>query len=409
MKAVSLFILIISIVLIQRSAFSEKAKTIDELVSMYDIQPCAECHEKNYEEWKTSTMGNSVIDPRVLRGMRTFIRLAIDEEDSLARKDLTICLNCHVPQIKDAAPELVLHIGDLVLTAVESSDLDQREAAKKELSKLNLNCLGCHNLRATGFDTRPEKGTIYVPREINTFAHEEAGFRTVKSDLLNTSEFCAQCHHCPPNVPWEECPTIYTSYIDDFKHKGRKETCQDCHMPESGHEDGEHEGRHRSHKFLGPKNPEFLRSAALLNVTTRSTRYIDIYENKKMPAIVVTTELTNKAGHVIPHGCSIMPKTVLNVSVKDWNGKEIFSRQKEYTVNDLYFKGGKKVAMAEWDITATEHFNLGLKPNAPDKITYVIPVKGDAEFVDVEASFSYMYSRGKTFIIDKVVKHVVIE
>ena len=55
------------------NVFSKKADTIDELVAMYDITPCAECHEDKHDEWKTSTMGNSVIDPRVLRGWRTFI------------------------------------------------------------------------------------------------------------------------------------------------------------------------------------------------------------------------------------------------------------------------------------------------------------------------------------------------
>jgi hypothetical protein len=409
MKLISTVVFLVCFMFIPQHVYAGKASTIDELVSMYDITPCAECHEENYEEWKTSTMGNSLIDPRVLRGMRTFIRLAIDEEDSLKRKDLTICLDCHVPQIKDATPELVLHIGDLVLTAVESSDAAQREAATKELSKLNLNCWGCHNLRATGFDVTPEKGTIYVPRDINTQPHEEAGYKTVKSDLFKTSEFCARCHHCPPNVPWSECPTIYTSYMEDFIEHGRKETCQDCHMPVLEEEGDDNEGTHRLHKFLGPNNPEFLKTAATLTLKTRLTRYIDIYENKKMPAVVIQVKLVNNAGHVIPHGCAIMPKSVLDVRVKDQDNEEIFSKQKEYTVSDLYFKGGKQVSMAEWDVTATEHFNLGLNPFEPDSITYIIPVKDGTEYIDVTAGFNYHYTRDRTFNIDKAAKRVVIE
>ncbi len=104
-----------------------------------------------------------------------------------------------------------------------------------------------------------------------------------------------------------------------------------------------------------------------------------------------------------------MPKMALDVSVKDQDGKELFSRQKEYTVNDLYFKGGKKVTMAEWDVTATEHFDLGLKPNVPDINTFIIPLKIDTAFVDVEVSVVYLYARDKTFTMDKVVQKVVIE
>ncbi len=273
-------------------ALSKKAATIDELVEMYNIKSCAECHEDKYEEWKTSSMGNSVIDPRVLRGMRTFIRLALDVEKPLERKDLTICLNCHVPQIKDATPELVLHIGDLILTAVEDKDEAKKEAAKKELSKLNLNCLGCHNLKATGFNVQPKEKVLYGPAGIKDSPHKDIGFQTEKSDVMETPEFCAQCHHCPPDVPWNECPTLYTTYIEDFINKGRKDTCQMCHMP----------GKDHSHKFLGPNNLDFLKSSIKLNVNARPTRYVDIYENKKIPTIVVSINLVNNAGHVIPHG-----------------------------------------------------------------------------------------------------------
>ena len=165
MRLIISFILLLSTAVLPYPVFAEKAATIDELVKMYDIKPCAGCHADKYEDWKTSTMGNSVVDPRVLLGMRSFIRLAIDEEKALKREDLRICLNCHVPQIKDAAPELVVHIGDLILTAVEDKNEHTRDAAKKELSKLNINCLGCHNLKALGFNAQPKPETIYVPHD----------------------------------------------------------------------------------------------------------------------------------------------------------------------------------------------------------------------------------------------------
>lgn len=399
LKALLIVIIIVSPLFVHHSVFSKQAATIDELAEMFDIKRCAGCHADKYEEWKTSNMGNSVVDPRVLNGMRTFIRLTIEEEDTMGRKDLTICLDCHVPQIKDAAPELVLHIADLVLTAVEDKDVAKREGAKKELSKLNLNCLGCHNLKATGFNVKPEEKVIYGPDEVKNNPHASFGFLTKKSELLTTSEMCAQCHHCPPDVPWKECPTLYTSYIEDFIQKGRKETCQDCHMA----------GEKRSHKFFGPQDINYLKSAIDITVNARTTNYIDIYENKRMPVAVVQVFLTNKAGHVIPHGCVTMPKMSINIIIKDQDGGEIFTSQREFSVGDLYFKGGKQVAMAEWDVTAMERFDLGIKPIEPNAYTFIIPLKTNTKSLSVETEVKYLYTRDETFTIGKVIKKVSVE
>lgn len=292
MKSITFGILIFLSLLFVHPASAKQAETIDELAEMYSIDKCAACHEEQYNEWKTSSMGSSVIDPRVLRGWRTFIRLALDEEASLSRKDLRICLNCHIPQIKDGTDGLVENIAELVVTAVEHESPQEREGAINKLSKLNLNCLGCHNLRGTGFGSQPAENTIYVPDHIDASAHEAVGYKTVQTDLFTKSDFCAQCHHCPPEVPWEQCPTLYTTYIDDFVEHGRTETCQDCHML----------GKERSHKFFGPNNQEFLKSSISLSLEARLSRYIDIYENKKLPAVVITVRLANNAGHTIPHG-----------------------------------------------------------------------------------------------------------
>ncbi|MBI5741231.1 MAG: hypothetical protein HZA16_10985 [Nitrospirae bacterium] len=400
MRLTYVCILFLSIIIPAYPVSANKAATIDELVEMYNIEACAECHPEKHEDWKTSTMGNSVVDPRVLLGMRSFIRLAIDEEAALKMEDLTICLICHIPQIKVASPELVIHIGRLILTAVEDKDKLKREAAKKELSKLNLNCLGCHNLTATGFKIKPEEKVIYGPEGIKYNPHEGIGFRTKKSDLLSTPEFCAQCHHCPPDVPWKECPTLYTTYMEDFIGKGRKESCQDCHM----------KGEENIHKFSGPNDPDFLKSAITLTANARPTKYIDIDENKRIPVLALTIELKNNAGHVIPHGCAFTPKIVMDVTVEDGEGKaKIFSRQKEFTVGDLYFKGGKQVAMAEWDVTATEHFDLGIRPDEPDTSTYIIPVKEDTKSVDVQVTLKYLYSRDKILTVSQSAQKVVFE
>jgi hypothetical protein len=97
------------------------------------------------------------------------------------------------------------------------------------------------------------------------------------------------------------------------------------------------------------------------------------------------------------------------VTAKDQDGNVILSEQKEFHVGDLYFKGGKQVAMAEWDVTATEHFDLGLKALETETYTFIIPLKSDTTNVRVEAEFNYLYTRDKTLPVQKVIKEVVIE
>ncbi|MBI5409719.1 MAG: hypothetical protein HZA14_10175 [Nitrospirae bacterium] len=48
-------------------------------------------------------------------------------------------------------------------------------------------------------------------------------------------------------------------------------------------------------------DPDFLKSSVTLEVNARPTRYIDIYENAKLPAVVVQVRTVNHAGHEIPH------------------------------------------------------------------------------------------------------------
>ena len=104
-----------------------------------------------------------------------------------------------------------------------------------------------------------------------------------------------------------------------------------------------------------------------------------------------------------------MTKMVMDVTVRDEKGGELFSRQQEFSVSDLYFMGGKQVPMAEYDVTATEHFNFGLKPLVPDAYTYILPLQNVTEAVDVEVKVSYIYSQDRIFIMGKEVRKVIIE
>ncbi len=98
----------------------------------------------------------------------------------------------------------------------------------------------------------------------------------------------------------------------------------------------------------------------------------------------------------------------LDVTIKDQSGKVVFSREKEYTVGDYYF-GKKQVPLAEWDITAMEHIDLGLKPGKPDTNTFIVNLPDGTTAVDVEANLIYIYSTDeKPASIQKLTQHVNI-
>jgi hypothetical protein len=105
----------------------------------------------------------------------------------------------------------------------------------------------------------------------------------------------------------------------------------------------------------------------------------------------------------------MMTKMVMDVTVRDEKDDELFSRQQEFSVSDLYFMGGKQVPMAAYDVTATEHFNFGLKPLESDAYTYILPLQNVTEAVDVEVKVSYIYSLDRVFIMGKEVRKIIME
>lgn len=305
MRYLVLSIFIFSLILIPLYAYCDQAKTIDELVSMYDSSSCIECHEAISKEWENSKHANSVMDPNVLKTWRTFITQGLDYEGH-PREWLMGCLQCHVPQTKDASPELIKQIADMVVTVVDDKDAAKRDAAVKELSKLNINCLSCHTYVRVAHPFTPDvelkPKTIYTPKDNETAVenHKEANFNTVKSEAIRTSQFCAACHHgCPPEETSKTCPTQYTSYIEHYMgEKGGKETCQGCHMKEVEKE-GE---KWKSHAFLGSRDKSLFEKYIDININARPTTYIDHFEGERTPALVVDVEVVNNGGHGIPHG-----------------------------------------------------------------------------------------------------------
>ncbi len=289
-------ICILSLILIPLTAYSEQAKTIDELVTMYDSQKCTACHTDIHENWSKSWHAKSIIDPRTIRTFRTFLLSGADKLPGIKRSILRdMCLICHVPVATNASDELAEEIAGLIVTAVDDKDASKREAAEKQLAKLNINCLTCHGMDIAGPGGKFTPNTIYGPGDAKEPPHKDViGFNTVKSENMKKSEFCATCHHgCPPEMSSKECPTQWTVYQEHYLAHGGKKTCQECHMRGEGIE---------SHRFPGVYEIEFAKSAIDLKLDVTPTRYFNHLKNEKWPAVVLNVQLKNIGAHDIPHG-----------------------------------------------------------------------------------------------------------
>lgn len=104
-----------------------------------------------------------------------------------------------------------------------------------------------------------------------------------------------------------------------------------------------------------------------------------------------------------------IPKTALEVTVKDQNGNVLFSERKLYEVYDLHLPTNKPgyLGFDDWDLTAMTHIDeLALKPFQTDSMTRVVPLKEDTTSVDVEAAYIFIYEEGNEGVLKKETKTI---
>jgi cytochrome c553 len=271
------------------AAGAAEYKTIDDLAKAYSVEKCTTCHAKVHDEWKTSYHAQSIVHS--LGGMRNFIVVGLGQEwkKPVSRENLMRCMECHAPQLKEASEGLVKEVANLIVVAVDEKDEKKKDAAKKQLAKLNVNCIVCHNTKvavAKNLDGPPKPGVYYGPTGKPSPAHG-----TQKSVVIQTAAYCGQCHGIltPPDGDFIMCNTLYGSYQDAYRGNGGTETCQDCHMHK----------KDRGHKFPGAYEAEIVKEGIGLDAQITGVK---LTPGKWIPAAVVSVGLTNAAGHRIPDG-----------------------------------------------------------------------------------------------------------
>jgi nitrate/TMAO reductase-like tetraheme cytochrome c subunit len=273
---------------------AKKYSSLDKLLEAYSEEACATCHGEIYEQWKASMHSKSVVTS--LKGMRNFFVIGVGKEwgRKLSRVEVLKCLDCHAPVMRYATEKLALKVADMIIEAKETKDEKKRERLKKELSRLNVGCLSCHNIKATtmsiGLLGEPEPGVVYGAHGKPSPAHE-----TVEAPQLERSLFCMQCHGIfyAPDGEFIMCNTLSESFTTAYLARGGTKTCQDCHYEE----------KNRGHRFPGGHDLDIVDDGLDMNVEIRPYRHLPGKgETKWRPSAYVSAEILNKAGHRVPDG-----------------------------------------------------------------------------------------------------------
>lgn len=282
----------------------KKAKTVDELIKMYDVSSCKMCHSKQYEEWEKSLHATSIFGHReVGRTVSTFLTTfknglmewqysGVKKPEDIKVKHLTICTKCHLPQLADAEDSVAQEIVKLLYDFSKTADLDSPEA--KKLQQLNINCLICHNRNAIihkWTDGKPDPTAVYGSKE---GPHMDGKYTKIKKGpVINESILCGQCHGLGPNLELEnpsQCATLYGTYLWAYKAEGGQKNCQDCHMQKSG----------LGHNMQSYRSKELAKMA----IEFHASAYGYIWRDGTLmsPMALLTVEMKNHAGHAIPDG-----------------------------------------------------------------------------------------------------------
>jgi hypothetical protein len=286
------------------AAETKKAASIDELAKMYDSTECKQCHESIYNEWEKSIHARSIfgtgrtaatIKTTVAVGLMSWKYSGVKKPEDVQVRHLMICAKCHLPQLAEATDAVAKEIvKNAYIYADPNTSDDAREKAVAKLSKVNINCLICHQRNAITHkwvDGFPQKNAVYGSK---AGEHADPAHPVMKkSPIMGETILCGQCHGLGPNLELEEpsqCATLYGSHLFAYIADGGQEKCQECHMQKSK----------LGHNIQSYRDPGMAKAAVDFKVETLGYQWRDGSTMK--PVALVKVEMTNRAGHAIPDG-----------------------------------------------------------------------------------------------------------
>jgi len=258
--------------------------SLDALTKHFDPASCQACHANVHAEWSKSFHARSIVQS--LGSLRVFVdSLEKERKAPTDKTQMLKCLDCHAPMVNDASEKVIEEIVGLIKTAVDEKDDAKKNAARGKLASLNVNCTGCHTVKAMGNPmTPPDPGILYGPK--GGSAPHAVGI----SPVMQSSVMCSQCHALwyAKDGEFLYCTTIFESHQNAYRGLGGTQSCQDCHM------------KARGHTFPGAHDQALVKEG--LTLAMEAVAYRSAVGPKYVPQAVVTVDIGNQAGHRIPDG-----------------------------------------------------------------------------------------------------------
>jgi mono/diheme cytochrome c family protein len=258
--------------------------TLDALIKHYDAAPCQACHAQVHAEWSKSFHARSIVWS--LGSLRRFVDFLEKERRAPADKTQMLkCLDCHFPVVNDASEAVIQEIVGLIKAAVDEKDDARKKAARDKLATLNVNCIGCHTVKATADPMAPPDPTVLYGPKGGPAPHPVKA-----SAVMHSSVMCSQCHALwyAKDGEFLYCTTIFESHQNAYRGMGGTQSCQDCHM------------KARGHSFPGAHDQALVKEG--LTLAMGAVGYRAGVGPKFVPQAVVTVDIRNEAGHRTPDG-----------------------------------------------------------------------------------------------------------
>jgi len=245
-------------------------------------EACGTCHPAQLADWRESTHA-AAIGPGV-EGQLVEM-LEGDPRSALA------CLTCHAP-LAEQSP-----------LVAEGNEVRPNPAHDVSLRAKGVPCAGCHVRGHERFGPPRRDGSLASGVARETLPHHGV----TRTPAFLKSEFCGGCHQFAPDGFALNGKLLQSTY-DEWKTSRFARAgvqCQDCHMPD------------RRHRWRGIHDADMVRSGlsitakagavryrpgdvALVTLRVTSTRIGHAFPTYVTPRVVLSAELLNDAGGVVP-------------------------------------------------------------------------------------------------------------
>lgn len=302
---------------------SASLSAAEHRLSVSDFSPakeCGICHEKIYNEWRTSMHSQAATD-------QLFQQLLPQAARDLGDRGVGFCLTCHTP-VATVTKQLAIY---------KSVSLPLKLGP---MAMEGVTCDFCHTISgnehfgkdiSTGIYRYPRKGETAIKYGVHRDA-TTTNHLSKASNFLQTSEFCGICHKF--NHPFSGA-TLQDTYEEwksgPYAKKGGKQ-CQDCHMPQftgSSASDAPTRTNLHAHVFPGGHSDMVKKVATV-------TASVQIKEKSGKRQAKLWALVTNVgSGHFMPTGLPGLRQMWLEAVVRDAQGIEVFANKTPIGIEGL--------------------------------------------------------------------------